>query len=77
MIISIILTILLVFIAVNTKVNGESFPKWGLYSIALLTLASWESAIVMLCICIYCLYKGVSSGNVSTLKWIEDLIKHV
>lgn len=75
MIISIILTILLVFIAVNTKVNGRPFPKWGLYSIALLTLASWESAIVMLCICSYCLCKGINTGQISTLKWIEDLIK--
>ena len=77
MIISIILTVLLVFIATNTKVRGDAFPKWGLYSIALLTLASWQSALVMLCICIYCLYKGVSSRQISTFKWIEDLIKNV
>ena len=74
MIISIILTILLVVIAANAKYRGDKFPKWTLYSIALLTLASWESALVMLCICTYCLYKGVKSGEVSTFNWIEKLI---
>lgn len=75
MIISVILTIVLLYVAVNTKLNGDKLPTWVLYSIALLTLASWESAIVMLGICIYCLYKGVISGEVSTISWIENLIK--
>lgn len=75
MLISIILTILLLYVAVNTKIDGNKLPQWTLYSIALLTLASWESAIVMLGICIYCLYKGINSGQISTLNWIENLIK--
>lgn len=75
MLISIILTVLLLYVAFNTKIDGDKLPQWILYSIALLTLASWESAIVMLGICIYCLYKGVNSGQISTLNWIENLIK--
>lgn len=75
MLISIILTVLLLYVAVNTKIDGDKLPQWALYSIALLTLASWESAIVMLGICIYCLYKGINTGQVSTLNWIENLIK--
>ena len=75
MLISIILTVLLLYVAFNTKIDGNKLPQWILYSIALLTLASWESAIVMLGICIYCLYKGVNSGQISTLNWIENLIK--
>lgn len=75
MLISIILTALLLYVAVNTKYYGEPLPRWMLYSIAFLTLASWESAIVMIGICIYCLYKGINTGQISTLKWIEKLIK--
>lgn len=75
MLISIILTILLLYVAVNTKIDGDKLPQWALYSIALLTLASWESAIVMLGICVYCLYKGIRTGQISTLNWIENLIK--
>lgn len=75
MLVSIIVTILLLYVAVNTKIDGNKLPQWVLYSIALLTLASWESAIVMLGICIYCLYKGINAGQISTLNWIEKLIK--
>jgi len=75
MLISIILTVLLLYVAFNTKLYGDKLPQWILYSIALLTLASWESAIVMLGICIYCLYTGVKAGQISTLNWIENLIK--
>jgi hypothetical protein len=75
MLISITLTVLLLYVAFNTKLYGDKLPQWILYSIALLTLASWESAIVMLGICIYCLYKGVKSGQIDTLNWIENLIK--
>jgi hypothetical protein len=75
MLISIILTVLLLYVAFNTKLYGDKLPQWILYSIALLTLASWESAIVMLGICIYCLYNGVKSGEINTLNWIENLIK--
>lgn len=75
MLLSIILTILLLYVAVNTKIDGNKLPQWVLYSIALLTLASWESAIVMLGICIYSLYKGINTGQISTLNWIENLIK--
>lgn len=75
MLISIILTIVLLYVAVNTRLEGNKLPTWTLYCIALFALASWESAIVMLGICIYCLYKGVKSGQVSTFKCIEKLIK--
>lgn len=75
MLISIVITILLLYIAFHTKYDGDIFPKWVYYVIALLTLASWESALVMLGLCIYCLYKGIKSGEISTLKWIENLIK--
>ena len=73
-IISIILTVFLLYVAINTRVSGNRLPQWALYSIALLTLASWESAIVMLGISIYCIIKGVKSGEVRTLDWIENLI---
>lgn len=75
MLISIILTVLLLYVAFNTKLDGDKLPQWMYYSIALLTLASWESALVMLGLCVYCIYKGVKSGEISTIKWIEDLIK--
>lgn len=75
MLISIIITVLLLYIAFHTKLDGNKLPNWCFYVIAALTLCSWESAIVMLVICIYCLYKGVNAGQISTLNWIENLIK--
>ena len=75
MLISIILTVVLLYVAFNTKFNGDRLPTWAFYAIALLTLASGESALVMLGICIYCLYNGIKSGEISTLNWIENLIK--
>ena len=75
MIVSIIITALLLYVAFRTKINNSRLPNWTFYVIALLALASWESAIVMLGICTYCLYNGVKSGNVSTISWIENLIK--
>ena len=74
MLISIILTVVLLYVAFNTKFGGDRLPTWAFYAIALLTLASWESALVMLGLCIYCLYKGVKSGEVKTISWIENLI---
>lgn len=74
-IISIVLTVFLLYVAVNTKFDGDKLPQWALYSIALLTLASWESALVMLGIATYCIVRGVRSGEISTLDWIENLIK--
>lgn len=75
MLISIIVTVLLLYIAFHSKYDGDRFPQWTYYVIALLTLASWKSALVMLGLCIYCLYKGIKTGQVSTLNWIERLIK--
>lgn len=75
MLISIILTVVLLYVAFNTKFDGDRFPTWIFYAIALLTLASWESALVMLCICIYCLRIGVKSGEIKTISWIENLFK--
>lgn len=75
MLISIILTVVLLYVAFNTKFGGNRLPTWAFYAIALLTLASWESALVMLGICIYCLYNGIKSGQINTLNWIENLIK--
>ena len=75
MLISIIITALLLYIAFRTKINNSRLPNWTFYVIALIALASWESALVMLGICIYCLYKGVKSGEINTLSWIENLIK--
>lgn len=74
MIVSIIITALLLYVAFRTKINNSRLPNWTFYVIALLALASWESAIVMLGICTYCLYKGVKSGEISTLSWIEKLV---
>jgi hypothetical protein len=77
MLLSIILTIGLLYIAINTKLEGDKLPTWMLFVGALITLASWQSAIVMVFICMYGLYKGVKSGEISTLNWIEDLINNV
>ena len=77
MLLSIILTIGLLYIAINTKLEGDKLPTWMLFVGALITLASWQSAIVMACICTYGIYKGVKSGEISTLNWIEDLINNV
>ena len=77
MVLSIIITALLLYVAFRTKMNNSGLPNWIFYAIALIALASWESAVVMLGMCIYCLYKGVKSGEISTLNWIESLIKLV
>lgn len=74
MLISIIITVALLYVAFHTKFDGDRLPTSAFYAIALLTLASWESALVMLGLCIYCLYKGVKSGEVKTISWIENLI---
>lgn len=75
MIISLIITALLLYVAYNTRLNGDKFETWQLCCIAALTLASWESAIVMLFISCWILYKGISSGEVKTLSWIESIFK--
>ena len=75
MIISLIITALLLYVIFNTKYNGDRLPNWVIWSVALLTLASWESALVMLGISIYCLYNGIKLGEISTFKWIENLVK--
>jgi len=77
MLLSIILTLGLLYIAINTKLEDEKLPTWILCVGTLVTLASWQSAIVMVFICTYGLYKGVKSGEISTLDWIEDLIDNV
>lgn len=74
MLISIIITALLLYVAFNTKFNGDKLPYWTLICIAAIALASWESAIVMLCIAVWTLYRGVKSGEVDTFDWIEKLI---
>lgn len=75
MLISIIITALLLYVAFHTKYAGDRLPNWCFYSIAALALCSWESAVVMLVISIYCLYIGIKSGEINTLNWIENLIK--
>lgn len=77
MLLSIILTLGLLYIAINTKLEGDKLPTWMLCVGVLITLASWQSAIVMAGVCTYGLYKGVKSGEISTLNWIEDLINNV
>ena len=77
MLVSIVITILLLYVAFNTKMNGTALPKWTYFCIVLLGLTCWLSAVVVLCICAYCLYNGVKSGEIDTVDWIEDLIKHV
>lgn len=75
MLISIIIAVLLLYVAFNTKLNGDKLPEWIFFIIVFTTLVSWESALVALGTCTYFLYKGVKSGEISTVKWIEDLIK--
>lgn len=75
MLVSIIVTALLLYVAFHTKFDGDRLPNWCFYAIAALALCSWESALVMLALSIYCLYIGIKSGEISTLKWIENLIK--
>lgn len=75
MIISILVTLLLLYVAFNTKLDGNRLPTWCFYAIAALTLCSWESAIVMFVLSAYCIVVGVKNGEISTLKWIENLIK--
>ena len=75
MIISILVTVLLLYVAFNTKLDGDRLPTWCFYAIAALTLCSWESAIVMFVLATYCIVVGVKSGEISTFKWIENLIK--
>jgi hypothetical protein len=75
MIISILFTVLLLYIAFNTKLDGDRLPTWCFYAIAALTLCSWESAIVMFVLAAYCIVVGVKNGEINTLKWIENLIK--
>jgi hypothetical protein len=75
MIISILVTVLLLYVAFNTKLDGKKLPNWCFYAITALTLCSWQSAIVMLIIVAYCLNVGVKNGEISTFEWIENLIK--
>lgn len=75
MIISLIVTALLLYVAFNTTWDGDKFEIWQYCCIAALTLASWESAIVMLIISAWILYQGVRSREIRTLDWIESIIK--
>ena len=75
MIISLIITALLLYVAYNTTYDGEKFPYWVFICIAAIGLASWQSAFVMLALSIWALYKGVKDESVRTLDWIQDLIK--
>ena len=74
MLISAIITILLLYVAFHTTLNGEKLPYWTLICIAAIAMASWEAAIVMLCISGYTLYKGVKTGDVETIEWIQNLL---
>ena len=75
MIISLIITALLLYVAFKTTYDGEMLPYWSYICIAAIGLASWESAIVMLCLSIWALYKGIKENYIKTLSWIEYLIK--
>lgn len=74
MLVSVIIMALLLFVALNTRVEGNKLPLWVLICIILLTLASWQSAVVMLGIATWTIYKGVKSGKLDTIDFIENLI---
>ena len=75
MIISLIITAFLLYVAFNTVWSGSRFKAWQLCCIAALCLASWQSAVVMLAISALVIFQGVRSNEIHTLSWIEDLIK--
>ena len=75
MIISVIITVLLLYVAFNTTYDNEKFPYWVFICIVAIGLASWQSSLVMLALSIWAMYKGVKNGDVQTLSWIESLIK--
>ena len=74
MIISLVISIVLLHIANNTKIDGQPLPYWVMICMVAISLASWQSAIVMLIIAIITLYKGIKNEEISTLEWIEDLV---
>lgn len=75
MIISLIITALLLYVAFNTKYENEKLPYWTLICIAAIALASWESALVMLGLSIWAMYTGVKDGSIKTFDFIHDIIE--
>lgn len=74
MIISLIVTTLLLYVAFNTRIDGQLLPYWIIICMVAISLASWQSAIVMLIIALITLYKGIKNKEINTLDWIEDLV---
>ena len=74
MIISLVITVILLYIAFNTNIDGQMLPYWVIICMVAISLASWQSAIVMFIIALVTLYKGIKNKEINTLDWIEDLV---
>ena len=77
MIVSLIITLFLLYIIHNTKIEGQK-PQWYIYvMIAALGLSCSIASIILLLIVIGFLYKVDEFGDLDTLSWIKDLFKRV
>ena len=75
MIFSLIVLAFIVYVLLNTKINGDKVASWIIVCAAILTMTSPFTALVVLGILAFIIYKGVRSGEIDTLDWIENLIK--
>lgn len=75
MIFSLIVFAFIVYVLLNTKINGDKGASWIILGAAILTMISPFTALVVLGILAFIIYKGVRSGEIDTLDWIENLIK--
>jgi hypothetical protein len=75
MIISLIVIAFLSYIIWNTKIDGDKLAPWIGGWIAVIALTSPLAALAEVGLIATFIYKGVQSGEIDTLDWIENLIK--
>lgn len=74
MIFSLIVLAFVVYVLLNTKIDGDKVSPWVFVCVAILTMLSPVLALVVLAVLVFLIYKGVKENEISTLEWIEDLI---
>ena len=75
MIFSLIIIAFLSYIVWNTRIDGDRLAPWIGGWIAVIALTSPLAALAEVGLIATFIYKGVQSGEIDTLNWIENLIK--
>lgn len=75
MIFSLIVIAFLSYVIWNTKIDGDRLAPWIGGWMAVIAMTSPLAALAVGGLVATFIYKGVRSGEIDTLEWIENLIK--